>query len=78
MQHRIFYVFYLTHVTLPYLHFALRMFQVTGHQPGVCEDILGGTRKHLTSIITKHRKCLNLEQALILALMKINRLEQHK
>jgi hypothetical protein len=40
-------------------------------QPGVRQDILEGTRKHLTSIKTKHRNRLNLEPALILALTKI-------
>jgi hypothetical protein len=34
-------------------------------------DISGCTRKHLTSIKTKHSKRLKLEQALILVLTKI-------
>jgi hypothetical protein len=38
--------------------------------PGV-GDILDGTRKHLTSIKTKHMSSLNLEPALIFALTKI-------
>jgi hypothetical protein len=39
--------------------------------PGVQEDILEGTRKHLRSIKMKHKNLLNLEPALILALTKI-------
>jgi hypothetical protein len=38
---------------------------------GLKEDNLRETRKHLTSIKTKHKKRLNLEPTLILALTKI-------
>jgi hypothetical protein len=39
--------------------------------PGVREDILGDTLKHLTSIKTKHRIRMNFKPALILSLTKI-------
>jgi hypothetical protein len=53
------------------------MFYDSGIQPGskrtskLSEDILGGMRKHLTSIKTKHRNRLNPEPSLILAFTKI-------
>jgi hypothetical protein len=39
--------------------------------PGVSQNILGGTPRHLTSIKSKHRNRFNLKPALILALTKI-------
>jgi hypothetical protein len=50
---------------------------INGLYPGVrvplrvCKDILGGKRKHLTSITKKHRDHFNLKPALIYALTKI-------
>jgi hypothetical protein len=50
---------------------SVSIYKISVLQPGVCEDILGSTRKHLTSINMKQRNSLNIEPALTLAFTKI-------